>query len=162
GIDTTFTLNPAWGEVSVNNQEPAEFTNKTDLTINGLAGSDEINLNNPNTPAGLTGTITVDGGDPTGSDTLIVNSEGRNLVLEPAGQGAGTVTYFGGGLPDTPFTNIEHLELVDTATNPFGIDGTTGDDQFIYTPGATPDTGTIVGTMNSGVAQFPLVPVTFI
>ena len=52
--------------------ETIEFSNKTTLTINGLAGSDTINLNNPNTPTGLTG-ITVNGGDPTGSDTLIVN-----------------------------------------------------------------------------------------
>lgn len=154
--------NTAWGEVSIDGFETIEFTNKTSLTINAGAGSDTINLNNPNTPAGLTGTINVNGADPTGSDTLIMNSVGRNLVLEPTALGAGTVNYFGGGIPSTPFTGIEHLTLVDTATNPFGIDGTAGNDQFVYIPGATPDTGTVVGTMNSGGAQFPLVPTTFI
>jgi hypothetical protein len=150
------------GLVTIDEQESYEFNNKTNLVINALAGSDTINLNNATVPAGLTGTITVNGNDPTGSDTLIVNSKGRNLVLEPTAQGAGTVTYFGGGLPNTPFTGIEDLTLVDTSTNPFGIDGTAGNDQFIYTPGVTPDTGTVNGTMNSGVAQFPLVPVTFV
>jgi hypothetical protein len=158
GTDTTNTPNTAWGQVSVDNFEPINFTNKTDLTINSQPGGDTIDLNNPNVPAGLTGTISVNGN---GTATLIANSEGLNLVLEPTGQGAGTVTYFGGGLPNSPFTGIASLQFVDTSTNPFGIDGTTGNDQFIYTPGATPDTGTVNGIMNSGAAQFPLVPVTF-
>jgi hypothetical protein len=59
------------GLISVDVQETLEFNNKTNLVINGLAGSDTINLhyNNVTNPAGLTGTITVDGGDPTASDT---------------------------------------------------------------------------------------------
>ena len=54
--------------VSVDGFETIEFSNKTTLTINALAGSDTINLNNSSTPTGLT-SITVAGGDPTGSDT---------------------------------------------------------------------------------------------
>ena len=42
------------GLVSVDIHETIEFSNKTTLTINALAGSDTINLNNPNTPTGLT------------------------------------------------------------------------------------------------------------
>lgn len=150
------------GLITVDNLESYEFNNKTNIVINGLAGSDTISLNNPNVPAGLTGNVTVNGDDPTGSDTLIVNNVGRNIVVEPTAQGAGTITYFGGGLPNSPFTGIEHLKLVATSTNPFGIDGTAGDDQFTYTPGATPDTGSLVGTMNTGIVQFPLVPITFV
>jgi hypothetical protein len=160
GNDATNAPNTAWGQVSVNSAEPINFTNKTGVTINALAGTDTINLNNANVPAGLTGTIAVNGGDPNATDTLIAHSEGRNLVLEPTAQGAGTVTYFGGGFPNTPFTGIGHLSLVDTLNNPVGIDGTAGNDTFIYTPGVTPDTATINGTMNQGGAAFPLVPVT--
>ncbi len=160
GNDTTGAANTAWGQVSVNSAEPINFTGKTDVSINALAGTDTINLNNTNVPAGLTGTIAVNGG-PSGTDTLIAHSEGRNLVLEPTAQGAGTVTYFGGGFPTTPFTGIGHLSFVDTLNNPIGIDGTAGNDTFIYTPGVTPDTATINGTMNQGGgAAFPLVPVT--
>jgi hypothetical protein len=115
--------------------------------------------------------ITFNGHDPAARDALIANSQGDNLVLEPTAQNAGTVNYFlvppGKPVPGINFTGIGGLKLVGTAVNPlgivnpFGIDGTPGDDHFEYIPGATPDTGTIVGTMNSGIAQFPLVPVTF-
>ena len=72
GTDPTPALDPTWGEVTVDNQEVYEFTVKAALVINGLAGSDQFNLNNPNTPAALA-SITVNGGDPTASDTLIAN-----------------------------------------------------------------------------------------
>ena len=49
--------------------------------------------------------------------------------------------------------------------DPFGVDGTIGNDQFEYIPAAMPDTGTVVGTMDqnnaTGNGPFPLVPVTF-
>ena len=82
------------GLVSVDGFETIEFSNKTSLTINGLAGSDTINLNNPTTPTGLT-SITVNGGDPTASDTLIVNGISGvldNLRYVPSNTGAGTVS----------------------------------------------------------------------
>jgi len=60
GSDTTNTLSSAWGQVSVDNLEPINFTNKSTLTVNGLAGTDTFSLNNPNTPTGLGG-ITVSG-----------------------------------------------------------------------------------------------------
>ena len=43
------------GLVTIDNFESIEFSNKTSLTINALAGSDTINLNNPSKPTGLTG-----------------------------------------------------------------------------------------------------------
>src|SRR5262249_16645632 len=43
------------GQVSVDAQETIEFANKTTLTINALAGSDTVNLNDPTTPTSLTG-----------------------------------------------------------------------------------------------------------
>ena len=42
------------GLVAVDDYETIEFSNKTTLTINALAGSDTINLNNGNQPTGLT------------------------------------------------------------------------------------------------------------
>ncbi|MDD4891382.1 MAG: hypothetical protein PHU85_15785, partial [Phycisphaerae bacterium] len=80
GTDTanaiTYIANPTdatLGRVSVDNQEYIDFKNKTALVINGGGGSDEISINNSATPTGLTGGITVNGNDPTASDTLIVN-----------------------------------------------------------------------------------------
>src|SRR4029450_6064540 len=42
------------GRVSVDAFETIEFSNKDNLVINGLAGSDTVNLNNPNRPTGAT------------------------------------------------------------------------------------------------------------
>jgi Ca2+-binding RTX toxin-like protein len=147
----------AWGQLSVDGFVPIEWTGKTTLAIAAGAGNDTIDLNNPNAPTALTG-IRVDGG--TGTDTLVANTQSAPLVLEPTGQGAGTINYFGGGLPGSPFTEIEAVQFVGSSSS-FGIDGTAGDDQFTFTPGATPDTGTVVGTMNTNGIAFPLVPVTF-
>ena len=47
--------------MAVDNLGPIEFSNKTNLAINGLGGADTINLSNDTTPPGLT-SIAVDGG----------------------------------------------------------------------------------------------------
>src|SRR5262249_4419668 len=151
-------LDTAWGEVSVDNQEPIEFTNKVALTINGLAGSDTINLNNPNTPTALT-SITVDGGDPTaGSDTIIANatSAADSINYAPTPPKRGSIT--GAGPVPIMFSNIEQAV----------INGQSGGDTLTYTPpaasaltftpGATPDAGSITGNQ-VGVAG--LVPLSF-
>jgi len=62
----------ATGLVTVDNFESIEFSNFGTLNLDAGAGSDEINLNNPTAPTGLADII-VNGGDPTASDTLIVN-----------------------------------------------------------------------------------------
>ncbi len=67
----------AEGLVTVDNFEPLDFTNKTLLKIEPLAGNDTITINDPNTPTGLTG-IAVDGG--VGSDTLVVNAQVRAIT----------------------------------------------------------------------------------
>ena len=61
-----------------------EFSNKTALTINAGAGQDTISLNNPFTPTGLSGPtgITVNGGDPSGGDTLTVTGVGAAVYRQ--------------------------------------------------------------------------------
>ena len=114
--------------------------------------------------------ITANGGDPTGSDTLIVNAQpgvANPMVVEPTTRGAGTVVYVNNDLSPVDFSGIEQLELVGQRADgdPCGVDGTIGDDQFEVLPGPAPDSGTIFGTMDqnnaSGVGPFPLVPVSF-
>jgi Ca2+-binding RTX toxin-like protein len=147
------------GLVSVNNQETIEFSNKSTLALNGLAGNDTINLNNPNTPTGLTG-ITVDGGDPTGGagDTLIVNGipgTADVLGVTPTAAGGGTLT----GLPvGLTFAGIEGLTVIgQTAdTDRINFEGTAGNDTFEFTPGATPDAGTVTGFQAGGFAFTPV------
>jgi Ca2+-binding RTX toxin-like protein len=150
------------GLISVDGFETIEFSNKDVLTINALAGSDTINLNNPGTPTGLTA-ITVNGGDPTASDTVIVNgTTGADAVfIDTLTSDGARVT----GLSATVnITTAEHL----TINGQGGGDSLTyttpaGSDDVTYTPGSTPDSGTITGTDLSGAGSFfsPFLPVAF-
>lgn len=160
------------GLVTIDEQESYEFNNKTNLVINALAGSDTINLhyNNIVNPAGLTGTITVNGADPTASDTLIVN--GINGVLDnlrylPTSVGAGTVINDNEPQPNVLFTGIEHLTEVVQQADGDGvrIEGTIGNDAIEFFEGVTSDSGSFVGTMDqnnaTGVGPFTMTPMNF-
>ncbi len=96
------------GLVSVDNNETLEFSNKTTLTLNGLGGNDTINIRNSFVPTGLTA-INVNGGDPTETDTLIVNGTTAQDTVSyaPAGFDAGVVTVT--GLPVVNFASTESL-----------------------------------------------------
>ena len=139
-------VNPAGdvtGQVTIDNYESVEFANKTNLTINAQAGGDSINLNNSMTPIGLTG-ITINGNDPTASDTLIVNGTtvAETIVYTPTAVDSGTVTVT--GLPNVAFTTVEHLTIngqgggdtLDIHTG--GADGT-----MVLTPGTAIDAGSV-------------------
>jgi hypothetical protein len=161
------TPDPAWGEVSVDNQEPMEFTEKDNLVINGLAGDDTINLNNPNAPAGsmaatTLATITVNGGDPTASDTLIANgTTGTDTInFAPTAPDAGSITD-AGPVPIT-FTTTEKVVINgqggdDLLTYTSPANGAAGSN-LLFVPGATPDAGTVTGGQFGGT---PLVPMAF-
>ncbi len=111
------------GLVAVDGFETIEFSNKEQLTLNGLAGSDEFSLNNAATPANLAG-ITVNGGDPTaGSDTVIVNgTAAANAII------VDTLTIDGAqvtGAQGVPVTVATAEKLI--------IDGQGGDDTLTHT-----------------------------
>ena len=112
-------MDTAWGKVSVDNQEPIEFTNKDNLTLNGLAGSDVINLNNPFAPAGQTAgsflaNIYVNGGDPTGvgaGDTLVANGTTNADTINFAPTAADGGNIAGAGAVPITFSTIEQVEI---------------------------------------------------
>ncbi len=138
------------GLITIDNQESIEFANKTNLTLNGQAGDDTINLNyqpftigsGPQVPVGLT-SITVDAGDPTASDKLIVNgvsAELDNLVVTPTGPNAGNVTNLNPGFVPVRFANVENLSVVGQSGDGDTLQyaGTAGSDTFEYSPGRDP------------------------
>ena len=135
-------LGPTAGRVTVDNFEPIDFLNKTILVIDAGAGDDTITLNNPNTPTGLTA-INVNGGDPTASDTVIVNGTAGTdavLVSQLTIDGA-LITGLG---PDLNVSTTEHLIY----NGQGGDDAVTYEtpataDQVIFTPGALPDQASI-------------------
>lgn len=156
---------PTRGQVSVDGFETIEFSNKANLVINALAGNDTVTIANPSIPTGFTGDITVNDGD-----SVVVHAQPGvfdPMVVQPTARGAGTVLSFFGNLPNVNFTGAAALHLIGQLADgdPLGVDGTIGDDALEYLPGTTPDSGTIVGSMDrnnaSGSGPFPLVPVSF-
>ncbi len=152
---TSGLFGPTWGRVTVDNFEPIEFINKTNLIIDAGAGSDEINLNNPNTPTALAG-ITVNGDDPTASDTVIVNGTAGadNVTIDQMTFDGARVT--GAGPVQITVATAEHLlysgqsgsdNLTVTMPNNADID---------YIPGAVADAGSILGRLGPN-----LLPVAF-
>lgn len=167
------------GRVTVDNFEPIEFSNKATLTINAGAGSDEINLNNPNPATGLTGDcdgvaangtqpICVIGGDPTASDVLIANGTTAvdTITFAPTGADLGTIS--GAGPVAINFATIEHVTIngqggttamtADTLT----YQSPAGGSLLNFTPGATVNSGSITGRKFSGNGGTVLVPVDYV
>ena len=154
------TLSPTWGQVSVDSYEPMEFIHKTILTINGLAGSDQINLNNLNTPTGLT-SIMVNGGVTTTGDTLIVNgTTGVDAIgFSPTGAESGDVTV--NSLPTVIFAAIENVIV----NGQGGGDALTvitpaGTQDVTVTPGALADEGQVTLRNSTGTGN-PLAGLSF-
>ncbi len=148
------------GLVSVDAFETIEFANKTTLTIDGLAGNDRITLNDGDAtnPVGLTG-IMARGNDAAAGDELVVNDStpGTAIVFTPTAADGGTVT----GAQPVPvtFTTIEHLTINGQGGNDtLVVEGSALDEQFLYTPAATPDAGSVRVSTPTG----PLVPMSFL
>jgi hypothetical protein len=152
-------LNPAGlltGQVTVDGFESYEFANKGMLTVNALAGSDFVNLNNPTTPAGLTG-ITVNGGDPTGTDSVIVNgTPAVNAIVVSALTLNGALVTGAQPVPVTVATS-EHLTVrglggPDTLT----VVTPVGRDTVVLTDGANADAGSLDIRSAAGAAYIPI------
>ena len=157
------------GKVLIDAYESIEFSNKTQLTINASFGSDSVSLDNPSTPTGLT-KINVNGGDPTASDSLVVNGiagQLDNLRELPTGVGAGAVVNDNAPQPEVDFTGIEHLTMVVQSVDGDGVrvDGTVGNDrvEFFSDPTGV-SSATFSGTMDqnnaTGAGPFAMVATT--
>ena len=148
------------GLVSIDGFETIAFSNKTTLTINALAGSDTINLNNPSTPTGLTA-ITVNGGDPTASDILIVNgSTGNNAITYTTSDTIGSGSVAIAGFATVDFTTVESLVIDGQGgTDDLTFATPAGGHRDTFTPGTSPDSGTIRSSAFGGGTQS--VPLTF-
>ncbi len=146
--------NRAW----VNDRAVISFGLFQTINVNALFGSDEISIT-PNLTPEVTA-INVAGGDPTGSDTLILNGRPATqdqLRFAPTAAASGTITG-NAGFPTMNVTGVEHLRVVlePAATDYFTVDGTAGNDNLRITSGPTNGSNTITGVMNQGVGAFAL------
>ena len=107
------------------------------MVIDAGAGDDVVHLNNGTTPALLTG-ITVLGGDPTASDTLIVNGKVADVLTINTGTrqitNAEPVTVTYG-------TDIEALTVVEGISTGLSVSGST---DYTVNPLAASDQGVIL------------------
>lgn len=131
---TTGTL-VTQGRVTVDEQESIEFANHGTLVLNAGGGGDTVSLNNPNPVDGLTG-ITVNGGDPTSGDALIVNGTAATTSVN-----TGTRTITGAGT--VPITYDLAIEALTVNAGPSTTLALTGSTTYTYTPGAAANAGTV-------------------
>jgi hypothetical protein len=127
------------GLVAIDNFEPLEFATKTNLAIISGAGSDTVNINNPNTPTGLAG-VSVTGGSPTNFHTLVVNgvaaTVGVNVGTRSIAGGTGT----GGAVPIFYNTFSSLIVNAGTSTTTLAVSGSAS---YVTTPATAADAGTI-------------------
>ncbi|HEY2411086.1 MAG TPA: hypothetical protein VGI40_02525, partial [Pirellulaceae bacterium] len=136
--------------ISVDNFETISIVNKTDVTINAGSGSDTINLNGP---TGFSGAIAVNGGDPTASDTLILNGTGDDTIAyrpDPVDPAAGTVVVNGS---TRTFTGIENVVINGgNGSDTLNLFGNVAADAVVLTP--TGNGGGTVQFNNSSPVTF--------
>src|SRR5205085_9484955 len=122
--------------VSVNDGPEILYIDTPTLTVNALSGSDEIAVFAPAPNlAAWNVQLTIDGGQPTASDTLIFGTPGTDTaIFTPTGADSGTLNIT--NLTSvTTFTQIEHVVYDgegggDTLT----INGTAVDDSASINP----------------------------
>lgn len=135
------------GLVTIDEQESIEFNNKTSVVINAGSGQDTISMNSTVTPTGLTN-ITVNGGDPTSGDTLIVTGVGVAVAVNTLTETIMGATGVGGAVLIN-YGTIESFSLLAGIGN-LTLTTTGADDTVVVTPGLS--TGANSGTVQSSGA----------
>jgi len=133
--------------VSVNEGPELLFIDVADLTVNALGGSDEVVLRAP-APNGAVWDVqvTIDGGPPSASDRLVVETPGagaENVTYTPNASDGGTLDL--ANLTSlVTITQIEEL-LYDGEgdDDSLTVVGTGGDDTIMHLPGADDEAGSI-------------------
>jgi hypothetical protein len=126
----------------INDGTVTAFDNFQTVTLQGLFGSDTFNVH-PTDLVGVT-TVNVEGGDPTASDTVVVNGSAGvdDITYQPTAFDAGNVAIVGS--PVVNFTGTEHLTIHglgggdELTIDTFNIDGTQ-----VLTPGSSFDSGRV-------------------
>jgi hypothetical protein len=148
--------------VSVNGAPTLLFINTPTIVVNALGGSDDISIQAPAAaPVGPWNVgITVNGGLPTGSDTVIFGTPGADTVqYTPTGADTGTLNIVN-LLSVTNLVGIEHLVYDGEGGNDaLTINTTGGDDRIVHTPGTQTNAGNVavgsllaIGYQNIGLA----------
>jgi hypothetical protein len=134
--------------VAVNASPELLFLDTANLSVNVLGGSDEIALRVPApNNADWDVDVAIDGGPPSASDKLIVETPGgaaETINYAPSGSAGGVLTFVAGAMSSViDIAAIEHLVYDGEGDgDTLNILGTAGDDLVTHTAGAGNDEGT--------------------
>lgn len=146
---------------TVNLSNTEYSTGLASITVNGVGGANTFNVNTRPPAAGVTYALN---GGPTAGTLNLTSTPGAfdPQVITPTAQGAGTLVSFGGVSDSITYSGIANIGLTGQVADldAFGVNGTAGSDNFIYSQGVTPDAGTVTGTLNGGA--FTLPNITFV
>jgi hypothetical protein len=142
--DDTFALQRTGGanRVWLNDRAVVTFNDEIEtVTLNGRFGSDTFSVHSA-TLVGVT-TVNVIGGDPTASDTVVINGTAGQDDVNFAATAADAMTITGLG-PQIEVTAIEHV-IYNGQGGQDDLTFTTpaGPDEVVFTPGSQQDSGTI-------------------
>jgi Ca2+-binding RTX toxin-like protein len=132
--------------VQVNDGPTLLFINTPVIVVDAMGGSDEIAVQTPAPNlAAWDVDISIDGGLPTGSDTVIFGTPGAADTVQytPTGADTGTLNIVN-LMSLTNLVGIEHLIYDGEGGNDlFSIIGTSSDDTMVHTPGSAADEGAL-------------------
>jgi hypothetical protein len=137
--------------VAINASPEFLFLDVASVTVNALGGSDEIVLRTPApNDADWDTDVTVNGGPPSASDRLVVETPGaaaETATYTPTASDAGTLVIAEATPADATnvtITGIEELAYDGEADDDaLTVAGTGGADTVVHTPGASDDAGTL-------------------
>jgi Calx-beta domain. len=155
------------GLVTVDGFAPIQFVGKTVLSLDGLAGVDAFNLNRqpalPFPPSGLT-QISVNGGDPTGGDSLLINGTPASdtITVQPTGIGSAQVTGAQMVLIDVATTELLTINGLGGGLggDELHFETLAGDQSFELSTGNASDNGSVLVTDNG--LRATLIPIQFL
>lgn len=132
--------------LSVNGSATVLFINTPSVEIDALAGDDTITVRTPASAADWDVDLIINGGPPTASDQLIVETPGTNSATFAATlANAGTLTVLG-TVDHSPITIVDVEQVLYdgmSGNDSLAVSGTAGSDSILHTPGAANDAGAL-------------------
>ncbi len=156
GTNGDDAINQNANVIAVNGGAPVTFTSYIAVTLNGLAGADQFNVNPGTLPAGVP--LTINAGAVAEGNTLTATALAGTadaLAVSPTAAGAGALADVDIGTLATlglvSYSGIANIQLTGQAADgdAAAVTGTSGDDTLAYTPGADASSGSFSGTLDS-------------
>jgi len=138
----------------VNDRAVVTFSNYQTVNLNGMFGDDTFSISS-SALVGVT-TINVGGGDPTASDTVVVNgtTAADTITYSPTAADAGNITGLG---PTINLATVENITINGQGSGDTLVVNTpAGQDHITFTPGVDATQGSVSFRVNNGGPLLPM------